>query len=118
MRIRTKIWLETDDGQPVLGDGRLEILETVARTGSLSGAARELGMSYRSLWGKVRSAEERLGVALVRGVAGGAGHGGAVLTAEAIELVAAFTKLRTRAEAAVSEIAAETLRGYLPRRRS
>ena len=116
MRVRTKIWLETDDGRPVLGDGRLEILDAISRTGSLSAAARELGMSYRSLWGKVRNAEERLGVPLVRGVAGGEQHGGSSLTEEAIELIAAFTAFRAKAEAAVGALAAEALRGHLPRR--
>ena len=116
MRIRAKIWLETDDGRPVLGDGRMEILEAIARTGSLSAAARELGMSYRSLWGKVRTAEERLGVPLVRGVAGGVHHGGASLTDEARDLVKAFTAFRAKAEVAVEELAARELKGHLPRR--
>lgn len=116
MRVRTKIWLETDDGLPVLGDGRLGILEAIARTGSLSAAARELGMSYRALWGKVRSAEERLGVPLVRGFAGGEHHGGSSLTAEAVALVAAFTALRDKAEAAVGKLAARELEGHLPSR--
>lgn len=109
MRIRTKLWIETDDGNPVLGDGRLEILEAIARTGSLSAAARELEMSYRSLWGKVRAAEKRLGVPLVCGVAGGPKHGGSSLTPDAVELVRSFTEFRTRAEAAVAEIGAKVL---------
>jgi len=116
MRVRTKIWLETDDGRPVLGDGRLEILEAIARTGSLSAAARQLGMSYRGLWGKVRSAEERLGVALVRGSAGGEDHGGSALTDEAVALVAAFAGFRAQAEKAVDKLAAKALRGALPKR--
>ena len=116
MRIRTKIWMETDDGRPVLGDGRLEILEAIARTGSLSAAAREIGMSYRSLWGKVRNAEARLGAPLVHGVAGGVQHGGSSLTDEALELVKTFTALRAEAEAAVAKIAAEALRDLPPGR--
>jgi molybdate transport system regulatory protein len=116
MRVRTKIWLETDDGRPVLGDGRLEILEAIARSGSLSAAARELGMSYRSLWGKLRSAEQRLGVELVRGVAGGEHHGGSTLTDEAHALVAAFTELRAEGEAAVGRLAIAKLRRVLPER--
>jgi len=115
MRVRTKIWLETDDGRPVLGDGRLEILEAIARTGSLSAAARELGMSYRSLWGKLRTAEERLGFTLVVGTAGGEHHGGSSLTDDARALVAAFTAFRAKAEAAVGKIADASLRRVLPK---
>jgi molybdate transport system regulatory protein len=113
MKIRTKIWIESDDGRPLLGDGRLEILEAVARAGSLSGAARELGMSYRSLWGKVRTIEARLGVPLVRGNAGGPQHGGATLTDEAIELVRAFAAFRARVDAAIGGLADEALPGFL-----
>ena len=72
-------------------------------------------MSYRSLWGKVRVAEERLGVPLVRGVAGGVHHGGATLTDEALDLVKAFTALRAKAETAIAKIAADALRGVLPK---
>lgn len=109
MRIRTKIWIENDDGEQLLGQGRLAILQTISRTGSLSAAARELGMSYRALWGKVRSIEQRLGVALVRGTTGGSNHGGAELTDEAREYIARFEQFSTRAIAAVERIAAELL---------
>jgi molybdate transport system regulatory protein len=116
VRVRTKIWLETDDGRPLLGDGRFEILEAIARTGSLSAAARELGMSYRALWGKVRATERRLGIALVHGAAGGESHGGSTLTAEAVALVAAFAAFRAEAEKAVAKLADKALRGLLPKR--
>jgi len=92
MRIRLKVWVENDDGASAIGDGRLAILQAVARTGSLSAAARELGMSYRSLWGKVRSLEQALGLSLVVGQAGGVGHGGARLTPAGQRLVVAYER--------------------------
>jgi molybdate transport system regulatory protein len=33
-----------------LGPGKIALLEAIARTGSLSAAARELGMGYRTAW--------------------------------------------------------------------
>ena len=114
MRIRSKIWLENDEGRLLLGEGRLEIFRAVQRTGSLSGAARELGMSYRAVWGKVRATEERMGVDLVKGVAGGPRHGGATLTPEAIRFVERFERFASRATRAVEELADELLADGIP----
>jgi molybdate transport system regulatory protein len=49
----------------VFGSGRYLILETVDRTRSLQAAAKELKMSYRALWGRIKASEQRLGHALV-----------------------------------------------------
>ena len=46
IRVRSKVWLEVD-GEPLLGDGRYRLLRAVERSGSINGAARELGISYR-----------------------------------------------------------------------
>lgn len=102
MKLRLKIWLESDDGEPIMGDGRLAVLRAVERTGSLSAAARELGMSYRSLWGKVRTMEKRLGLPLVSGSAGGAEHGGATLSDDAKRLIAQYDLFTASAHDAVA----------------
>ncbi|MCP4600866.1 MAG: LysR family transcriptional regulator [Proteobacteria bacterium] len=109
MNVHAKIWLETDNGKLLLGEGRLEIFRTIERTGSLSATARELGMSYRAVWGKVRSTEERFGVKLVNGVSGGPNHGGTQLTQQAKIFIARFEEFDRRARAAVNEIAEELL---------
>ena len=64
LQARSKVWLERR-GRPVFGDGKAELLEQVERTGSLSAAAKAMGMSYRSLWGRLRGMERGLGVRLV-----------------------------------------------------
>ncbi|MCP4679239.1 MAG: LysR family transcriptional regulator [Deltaproteobacteria bacterium] len=107
MKVHTKIWLESDAGKLLLGEGRLEIFQAIDRTGSLSAASRELGMSYRAVWGKVRATEERLGIKLVDGVAGGPKHGGTQLTDEAHTFIARFEEFNNRARAAVDHIAIE-----------
>jgi molybdate transport system regulatory protein len=107
MRVCSKIWIETDDGELVMGEGRLEILEAIEREGSLSAAARSVGMSYRAVWGKVRGIEKRLGRPLVTGKSGGFDHGGAALTPEAKRLVRAFRALDDRSKEAVVRFARE-----------
>lgn len=104
MRVHTKIWIETDEGKLLLGEGRLEILKTIETTGSLSAAARELGMSYRAVWGKIRTTERRLGVKLVAGEAGGRRHGGARLTENGRIFVAGFDNFDKKARAAVDKL--------------
>jgi len=90
---RTKVWLQ-QDGEPVFGDGKLVWLEAIEAGGSLKAAAAELGMSYRGLWGRLREMERRLGYRLVRRRAGGAGGGGAELTAEARDLMRRYRRFR------------------------
>lgn len=109
MRIHTKIWLENEEGKLLVGQGRLKIFHAIAKTGSLSAAARELDMSYRAVWGKVRATEERLGVKLVKAVAGGHKHGGATLTTRAIEFVKRFEEFNERAVQMVEDLAVEML---------
>jgi molybdate transport system regulatory protein len=105
MRVCTKIWLEDASGRLLMGDGRLAILAAVASSGSLSAAARELGMSYRAAWGKIRATESRLGTTLVEGVSGGAGHGGAKLTPAAHTLLRRFESFHQEAVQAVERLA-------------
>jgi molybdate transport system regulatory protein len=63
--IRTKIWLEDQNGKVVFGLGRYRILDAVRRNNSLQAAAKELNMSYRGLWGRIKASEKRLGETLV-----------------------------------------------------
>lgn len=87
--IRSKIWIEDADGNVVFGDGRYRILEMVDRVRSLQKAAKELKMSYRALWGRIKASEERIGQPLV------AREGkGSCLTPFARQLMDQFQKLK------------------------
>ncbi|MEX0637905.1 MAG: LysR family transcriptional regulator, partial [Burkholderiales bacterium] len=37
-------------GRPAMGPGKAELIERIAETGSISAAARAMGMSYRRAW--------------------------------------------------------------------
>ncbi|MBW2092926.1 MAG: LysR family transcriptional regulator, partial [Deltaproteobacteria bacterium] len=65
LQIKSKFWIEDDKGRPVFGQGRRIILEKIDESGSIRAAAIDLKMSYRAVWGKIRAAEERLGIKLV-----------------------------------------------------
>ena len=68
-------------------EGRRMLLEAVDRLGSLNAAAKDLGMSYRAAWGKIKATEKALNLKLLDVTTGGKGGGGAKLTHEARELV-------------------------------
>ena len=92
---RIKVWLECD-GLYAFGLGIAEILQAVDRTGSIKGAAADLGKSYRHVWSRVKEAEQALGRPLVEARVGGTGNRRSSLTPEAHRLVAGFTALRDR----------------------
>lgn len=68
-RVRFKFWLE-EDGEILFGSGGTVLLEQIDALGSLSGASKELGMSYRRAWGRLKKLEETIGEDLVTKVGG------------------------------------------------
>jgi molybdate transport system regulatory protein len=65
MGVKIQLWLEKD-GELILGSGRRDLLRLIRDLGSLNRAAKELGMSYRAAWGKIRDTERSLGWKLVQ----------------------------------------------------
>ena len=61
--VRCRLWLDSPKGI-VFGVGRALLLKKIDEHGSLNQAARELGMSYRAAWGKLRQTESVLGFPL------------------------------------------------------
>ena len=64
MEIKYKIWIE-EKGKVIFGKGRDNILKAVEEQHSLNAAAKELGMSYRAAWGRLKASEERMEKKLV-----------------------------------------------------
>ena len=63
--VRSKIWIEDAKGEVIFGLGRYRILDAIRRLGSMHAAAKELHMSYRAVWMRVRSSEKRMGKDLI-----------------------------------------------------
>ena len=70
--VKSKIWIEDEQGDVVFGSGRLHILGAIEERGSILAAAKELGMSYRAVWGKIKATEQRLRQPLLTKRTGGA----------------------------------------------
>lgn len=88
-RLRCKVWLENDAGKPIIGRGRLEILLAIRHTGSISKAARTLGLHYRNVWAKIKDAEEQCGFKIVQTT-----QRGSHLTPEGEDLLRKYSELR------------------------
>jgi molybdate transport repressor ModE-like protein len=95
LRPRVKVWFEAEGGYS-FGYGLIAILQAVARSGSIKQAARDLGQSYRHVWGRIKKAEQAIGTPLVITHVGGQGTQRSALTAGADRLVAEFLGLRGR----------------------
>ena len=75
-----------------IGPGKITLLEGIERSGSISAAARAMGMSFRRAWHLVGTLNAALGRAVVETEVGGPGGGGARLTEFGSELVARYRK--------------------------
>ena len=104
LSVKSKIWIENENGQVVFGTGRLYILQAISRHGSIHAAAQELQMSYRAVWGKIRATEKRLGRDLLDRKTGGVRGGGSKLTPFAKQILERFAKLNDLTKASADEL--------------
>jgi molybdate transport system regulatory protein len=97
LELRYKLWIEKNR-EKVFGDGPLDILHRVERTGSLRKAAEEINMSYSQAWNLIKDLEERLGFKLLERKRGGESGGGSQLTEQARDLMMKFEIFRDKAQ--------------------
>lgn len=92
LEVRSKVWIERD-GQVVMSDWRMELLQRIDRTGSLMRAAEEMRVPYRTAWQRLKESEERLGFRLIDSQSGGAEGGGSALTDAARDILRRYQQL-------------------------
>ena len=92
--IRTKLFI----GRETVGIGKIELLEAIAETGSISAAAASMGMDYRRAWLLLKSTQDAFSVPLFVTQRGGSGRGGASLTPEGEELIRSYRDTMLRVE--------------------
>ena len=83
-----------------LGPGKIRLLETIGKTGSISRAGRALGMSYRRAWLLVADLNRCFREPVVTAQPGGARGGGAALTPFGRDLIEKYRAIESRATAA------------------
>ena len=80
-RLKLKLQLYCGD-EIAMGPGKADLLEAIAREGSISAAGRALGMSYRRAWMLVDTMNRCFRAPLVETHPGGGKNAGAQLTPE------------------------------------
>jgi len=88
-KIKSRIWIES--GSNVLvGEGRIKLLKAINAEGSLSKAAKSIGMSYKKAWTLMDAVNKSAKEAVVTKTIGGQQGGGTVITPYGKKLIAAF----------------------------
>lgn len=100
-----KFWLQTKDGENVIGQGTHELIRQIKEEGSIQKAAEKTGISYRKAWGNIKKAEQLLGFSLVDKQRGGVGGGKTSISEEGEKLLSAFDELKTEFDKAIYSIA-------------
>ena len=96
-------------GESVLvGPGKIELLRAVAEHGSISAAARALGMGYKRAWSLLDEFQRAIQIPIIETAAGGSKGGGAQVTAAGRALLEHYDELeqacRLAAEPALKKL--------------
>jgi molybdate transport system regulatory protein len=81
-----------------IGPGKAKLLESIRDTGSISAAARDMGMSYKRAWVLLDSMNQTFTEPVTTAAPGGAGGGGAVLTEFGAEVLERYRRISNHAD--------------------
>ena len=98
-RLKLTVRVMVDD-TIALGPGKISLLESIANNGSISAAARTMGMSYARAWRLVDDMNRCFASPLVLTASGGRHGGGAQVTAEGEAVLRIFRDMEREARAA------------------
>ncbi|WP_438391321.1 TOBE domain-containing protein [Caballeronia sp. DA-9] len=80
------VWFRSGN-ETLGGAARIALLAAIQQTGSITGAAKAVGMSYKAAWDAIDAMNNLAGAALVVRATGGRGGGGTTLTPKALKLI-------------------------------
>jgi molybdate transport system regulatory protein len=86
-----------------IGPGKISLLEAISATGSISAAARSLGMSYRRAWLLLDEMNRMMREPVTESARGGALRGGSQITELGRELIETYRRIEQKAAASCAE---------------
>lgn len=86
-----------------IGPGKAALLESIRDSGSISAAARDMGMSYKRAWVLLDSMNQAFTEPVTTAAPGGAGGGGAVLTPFGAEVLERYRRIDEQARAIAAD---------------
>lgn len=92
IELQGAVWI-TIGGASLGGHGRIGLLSAIEETGSITHAAKAIGMSYKAAWDAVDTMNNLAGAPLVERSAGGRGGGSTRLTERGRQLVQRFAQV-------------------------
>ena len=106
VRFRLRI---TAGGVIAIGPGKIALLEAIAATGSITSAAKLLGMSYRRAWLLLDALDRSLKTPAVDSAKGGSAGGGSVITDVGWQVMALYRQIEATAASACAADTKELL---------
>lgn len=100
-------------GPTRVGLERVELLEAISELGSITAAAKRLGISYKGAWDGVQALNNLFDAPLVQAAAGGRLGGAASLTPRGLAVIAAFRKAAGDIEAGIERLKAQLADGSI-----
>jgi molybdate transport system regulatory protein len=108
LEVEGSLWVAVA-GEPLGGHARMGLLRAVAEHGSITQAARAMGISYKGAWDAIDAMNTLSGEPLVARVTGGRGGGSTRLTARGERLVARYVQVEAVHQRFVALLAAHTM---------
>lgn len=87
---KAKLWLVNDRDEPIMGQGRADLLKAIRDEGSLNKACKKVNMSYKHAWLLLNEIEESLDEPVIIKKRGGKGQG-TFLTEKAVKLLEEYS---------------------------
>ena len=87
-----KIKIEVHDNFNI-GPGKITLMESIISCGSISSAAKKMGMSYRKAWNLVREINNASKKNIIITNTGGRGAGGTKISSDGISFIKAFRNI-------------------------
>ena len=83
----------TQANEIAVGPGKVALLEAIVTTGSITAAAKALGMSYRRAWLLVDSMNHMFKLPVVDAAKGGKQGGGTSVTATGLKVIECYRRI-------------------------
>lgn len=100
-QLRLGVYIHQDG--PKLGRGKVQLLEAIRDQGSISAAARSMGMAYRHAWVLLDELNRCFAEPVIEASTGGPRGGGARLTPWGEELIERFDAMEQAAQDAIAD---------------
>lgn len=102
------------DASARMGADRVRLLQSIRDYGSISAAARTLGLSYKTAWDAVNAMNNLFGQPLVAASPGGRSGGGATITPAGLQVIGAFTIVQAELDRFFGSLQSQLGQTHLP----